>query len=394
MKKTKLIKTFGLISLVGMSTFGCTTINPNSSSSNDELSVSSSETTSYNEDEIIQGIYQNPCTVTRANSELKYSGEIADPSVVRGDDGYFYSFSTAYRVLRSEDACNWELYSENIIKWPSWGAEVSPYDNDYNLWAPDVVKVGDKWIYYYSLSGWDKPRGIGYAIADEIAGPYEDQGKLFSGDEMGIKNCIDPQTFVDDDGSVYMTVGSFQGLYMVELTDDGMGLKNGLEYQKANKTLIAGYDGNWDGATYEGSYIIKKDDYYYYFGSAGSCCVGKNSTYKVYVGRSKNIKGPYVDANNAKLTDSRVATTNGNLVLQKPMAMDGIVAGVGHNSILLDDFGDYWIYYHGYSKNDNFGTRHLFMDKLLWDEDGFPYVEGKRPSFDEEIDGPRFILDY
>jgi arabinan endo-1,5-alpha-L-arabinosidase len=61
--------------------------------------------------------------------------------------------------------------------------------------------------------------------------------------------------------------------------------------------LIAGEPGNqdWDGSTYEGSYIIKKDGYYYYFGSVGTCCEGKNSTYRVVVGRSESITGPYTD---------------------------------------------------------------------------------------------------
>ena len=80
------------------------------------------------------------------------------------------------------------------------------------------------------------------------------------------------------------------------------------------------------------------------------------------------------------------------------------MAGAGHNSILVDDAGDYWIYYHAYSTEDNYATRHLFMDKLAWDENGFPYVtytytndEGEektskvKPSFQIELDGPRFI---
>ena len=46
--------------------------------------------------------------------------------------------------------------------------------------------------------------------------------------------------------------------------------------------------------------------------------------------------------------------------------------------ILKDDAGDYWIYYHAYSSLDRYATRHLFMDKIEWDEDGFPYVEGKK----------------
>jgi GH43 family beta-xylosidase len=100
--------------------------------------------------------------------------------------------------------------------------------------------------------------------------------------------------------------------------------------------------------------------------------------------------------------------TYGEICLMASVANTS-VAGPGHNSILIDDAGDYWIYYHAYSEKDNHITRHLFMDKLAWDEDGFPYVsyfyendEGEvkeskyKPSFDIdgslEFDGPRFII--
>ena len=64
------------------------------------------------------------------------------------------------------------------------------------------------------------------------------------------------------------------------------------------------------------------------------------------------------------------------------------VKGPGHNSVLVDDAGNYWIYGHAYISTDNYATRHLMMDKLLWDKNGMPYVEGKNFSFNEELDGP------
>lgn len=40
---------------------------------------------------------------------------------------------------------------------------------------------------------------------------------------------------------------------------------------------------------------MKRDRYYYLFGSRGTYCEGENSADNMAVGRSKNIKGPYVD---------------------------------------------------------------------------------------------------
>ena len=156
------------ISLLTVSSCGST---PASSSTPSVPAPSSSEPVNY-----WCGSYQNPLFV-RNSAGNYYSSEIADPCVVRGDDGYIYAFATAGRVLRSEDGCDWEIYKENIIPRPSWGDK---YAERPIIWAPDVVKIDDQWIYYYSLSAWGGPCGIGYAIADDIAGPYTDQGVLFT----------------------------------------------------------------------------------------------------------------------------------------------------------------------------------------------------------------------
>ena len=383
--KTNLVKFLALAVL--MCSAGCSTAT-SSNTSSVKPTPSSSSTKIEDPKSYWFETYTNPTSVVNASGQ-PYKVEIADPSVVRGDNGYLYCVSTDRRFLRSEDGCNWEVISESIIDNPSWGKEYS--SKGYNLWAPDLIKIGDKWIYYYSLSGWGSPIGIGYATADDIEGPYTDQGKLFTGDEMGVLNCIDPQPFVDVDGTVYMTVGSFQGLWLVELTKDGMGLEGGIEYQKENKVLIAGKVGGWDGSTYEGGYIMRKEDKYYYFGSAGTCCEGQNSTYRVYVGVADNVAGPYVDKKNRPLTMSGSGANYGNLVVWAGVNNQDYV-GPGHNSIFLDEAGDYWIYYHGFSKLDDFATRHIFMDKLLWDDKGYPYVENYKPTFQETKPGPRFII--
>lgn len=343
--------------------------------------------------EYTSSTYSNPVLVT-TDSGTTYNGEVADPSVVRDlETGEFYSFSTNRVILHSEDGCMWQVYAQGdkVIDFPTWGEEVQP-GKTVGMWAPDVQKIGNTWYYFYSLSGWGSCCGVGYGTSDNIAGPYVDQGKLFSYKEIGIENAIDPNVIVEEEtGDIYMTVGSFQGDYLVQLVqndDQTISLFGGVEHQEKNKILIGGKPSGWDGSQYEGGYIIKREGYYYYFGSSGTCCEGKKSTYRVLVGKSKDIKGPYLDQNNFPLTASGSGTTKGRMVLWAGVDNEN-VAGPGHNSVIKDDAGDYWIYYHAFSSKDSFGTRHLFMDKLLWDEKGFPYINTTKPSFDEELDGPR-----
>ena len=344
-----------------------------------------------NYDDYWNSSYTNPVSILNEGKIFK-SG-VADPSVVRDDDGLFYCFGTGGIMLQSEDACNWNVFKTNVIARPTWGDNY--YSNKIpNIWAPDVIKIKDTWFYFYSLSAWDGPCGIGYATAEEITGPYTDQGRLFDSGEVpnseysiGVNNSIDPQVFIDDDEKVYMVFGSFRGIYIVQLNDDGIGCYQGVDYQREHKVLIAGQPTAWDGAQYEGSYIFKRGKYYYYMGSTGSCCEGANSTYNVRVARSENVLGPYKDSEGFNIKLSSGTSTYGDIVVfSKGSNKD--VKGPGHNSVLMDDTGEYWIYAHAYLSTDNYATRHLMMDKLLWDENDMPYVENKAFSFGEELDGP------
>ena len=132
--------------------------------------------------------------------------------------------------------------------------------------------------------------------------------------------------------------------------------------------------------------MLVKDGIYYLFMSAGSCCEGENSTYNVQVYTATSALGPY--------TKSPVgdASWSGSILHQLPPGTvtsgSGPVTaiyGPGHSCVVQDDAGDYWLYYHGFLRRGVVqSTRILFMDKLLWTEDGYPYIEGYVPNLDEQ----------
>ena len=334
------------------------------------------------------GTYTNPMFVQNTSGNY-YSAEIADPCVVRDEKGEFWSFSTCRRVLHSVDGCEWEKYSEAIIQKPKWGdAHFAAAGKTHaELWAPDVVKIKDKWIYYYSISDFGYAAGIGYAVADEIGGPYTDMGRLFwsedtgEAESVGVEDSIDQQIIFGDDGNIYMVLGSFSNIYMIQLTDDGMGLYNGVQYQREHKIKIASN-------RFEGSWIFKRGDYWYFMGSGGTCCSGKDSTYRVRVGKSKSLFGPYLDSDGKRM-DAH-GEENGDLVVWAKKSNENTLAP-GHNSVIMDDAGDFWWYGHCFYEYDNFGTRHLAMDKLEWDENDMPHVKGYELSYNEELPGPRLL---
>ena len=217
---------------------------------------------------------------------------LPDPTVIRADDGYFYLYATENirntPIYRSADLTDWKFVGTafNDQSRPKWNPKG-------NLWAPDINKIDRKYVLYYSKSEWggEWTCGIGVATADRPEGPFTDHGSLFISKEIGVQNSIDP-FFISDGGHNYLFWGSFRGIYGIELTADGLAVKPGAEKQRVAGTFM------------EGTYIHKRGGYYYLFGSAGTCCEGEKSTYRVTVGRSKNLFGPYVDKQGRPLTEN------------------------------------------------------------------------------------------
>lgn len=197
-----------------------------------------------------KNVYRNPV--------INYS--LPDPSVIEGGDGYFYLYAT-------EDIRNLPIHrSKNLVDWEYVGTAFTDrtrpdFEQNGGLWAPDINKIGDKYVLYYSMSVWggEWTCGIGCAVADKPEGPFTDLGKMFRSNEINVQNSIDP-FYIEEEGKKYLFWGSFRGIYAIELSDDGLSLKEGATPQQVA------------GTAYEGTYIHKKDGHYYFFASIGSCC--------------------------------------------------------------------------------------------------------------------------
>jgi arabinan endo-1,5-alpha-L-arabinosidase len=299
-----------------------------------------------------KNVYHNPV--------INYS--LPDPSVIRGEDGYFYLYAT-------ENIRNLPIHrSKNLVDWEYVGTaftnDTRPnFEPKGGLWAPDINKIGDKYVLYYSMSVWggEWTCGIGCATADKPEGPFKDHGKMFRSNEINVQNSIDP-FYMEDGGKKYLFWGSFRGIYGIELSDDGLSIKKGAKLRQVA------------GTAYEGTYIHKKDGYYYFFASIGTCCEGLKSTYTTVVGRSKKLFGPYVDKSGKKMLDN-----HHEVLIHKNDAF----VGTGHNSeIVTDKAGNDWMFYHAVSTK-NPGGRVLMMDKVNW-KDGWPSVTGNSPSIEAE----------
>ncbi|MCM3717742.1 family 43 glycosylhydrolase [Fictibacillus phosphorivorans] len=300
---------------------------------------------------------------------------LADPSMIKGKDGNYYAYGTEddwgdgkgakyIPIIKSSNLTDWKFVGDAFTEKgrPTW--------KQGGLWAPDIQRYNGKYYLYYSLSTWgDYDPGIGVATSDSPGGPFQDQGQVLRSSEIGVENSIDP-FFIEDNGIPYLFWGSFHGIYGVELSEDG--------------TKTEGEIFQIAGNAYEAPYMIKRDGYYYFFGSLGSCCEGRNSTYRVAAARSKSIKGPYVDKKGVDIlvSEGTPVITGGETYI-----------GPGHNAIVTDDKKKDWIIYHAIDKKqpklDNGATRRpLFIDPIVW-KDGWPRVKNGVPG--EEEQSPPFL---
>ena len=296
-------------------------------------------------------------TVTNRQPVIDMSAP--DPTVIRAEDGTFYLYAT-------EDMRNVPIFhSANLVDWKLVGTAFT--DNSRpkwlpkgGIWAPDIQRVGGKYHLYYAKSVWggEWDAGIGVAVSNNPAGPFVDRGCMFTSKQIDIQNCIDP-FYIEDGGKKYLFFGSFHGIYGVELTADGLHVKQGAKPREVAGTFM------------EATYIRRRGGYYYLFGSTGTCCEGARSTYRITIGRSKSLFGPYVDKAGQRLLDNHY-----NILLDK----DDSVLGPGHNAgLITDDAGNDYMFYHGFKASDPDAGRVVWLSRIVW-TDGWPSVMMEKDS--------------
>ncbi|HUJ42396.1 MAG TPA: arabinan endo-1,5-alpha-L-arabinosidase [Opitutaceae bacterium] len=299
---------------------------------------------------------------------------IHDPVMAKeGDTYYLFSTGPGITFYGSKDMKAWRRLGRIFPGEPSWARQVVPNFNGH-LWAPDIARHDGKYYLYYAVSAGGKiTSAIGVTInktlnPDSPNYKWEDQGMVLRSIlNRDLWNAIDPNIIVDGNGTPWMSFGSFwSGIKLVKLAPSWTALAEPQEwYSIAKRERSVLVDDRDPGpAEIEAPFIFKKGDYYYLFTSWGLCCRGKDSTYKMMIGRSKDVRGPYVDKEGHKLTEG-----GGSLLL----AGNPSWPGVGHNGTYTFDGKDY-IVFHAYETADN-GLQKLKIAELTWDADKWPVVD-------------------
>lgn len=291
---------------------------------------------------------------------------VHDPSIIREGDTY-YLFSSGRSMFHipircSKDLRNWAICGDVFSERPDWASRDVP--GVKNLWAPDISFFNGKYRLYYAVSTHGSNHSaIGLATNETLdpASPqyrWQDEGKIIHSRYYNDWNAIDPNIILDHDGQPWLAFGSgWDGIKLrrIEARTGRLSTDDTKMYSLAARLPAP------EGRPVEAPFIIRRGAFYYLFISFDRCCRGAESTYKIMVGRSQKVTGPYSDRMNTPMTRG-----GGTLLV----ASAGRWRGPGHNAVLQEDGGDK-IIYHAYDAEGG-GVEMLRIGSLVWDADGWP----------------------
>jgi len=318
-----------------------------------------------------------------ANSSLWGSYNLHDPTIIKYGE-YYYIFSTdvAYgdnlkcgvMFRKSKDLVHWYFLGwvfDGIPPIPLAFMQANQANyKQQSLWAPFIIKVGDKYRLYYSVPGNNglKLACIALATSNSPVGLWTDQGIVISCISSDNYNAIDPSVIIDSkNGKQWMTYGSYSaGIFIVELdAATGKILNDG----DKGKLLAcrAAYD-----AAIEGSEILYNPelDKYYLFVSYDWL----EDNYNVRVGRSDSPEGPYYDINGNSMTYG--GDNLPMITARYKFNYHSGWQGFGHCGLLRDSNNYYYV------SQARLGSNKYFMDlhvhRMVWSSTGWPAISPER----------------
>jgi beta-xylosidase len=231
-------------------------------------------------------------------------------------------------------------------------------------WAPEVMKVGAKYLLYYTANhrAQDK-QCLGVAVSDSPRGPFVDGSREPMVCQFDLGGSIDANPFRDRDGKLYLywkadgnRIGKRSRLWGALLTPDGMKLAG------APKDIGLTDEDAWEQRVIEAPTMIRVPDGYAMLYSGGY--FGWNddqrlSPYAMNWARCSGPLGPCKDAGPKPILNSYA----------KP-GKEGCLSGPGHQSVFRANGGTF-ISFHGWATTRGCrkgeGKRFLYVAPFGWE---------------------------
>jgi len=303
------------------------------------------------------GLYARCLLLAAAGAQLlQLSGDISpvhDPAIIKaGGAWYLYCTGPArpghIPIRCSTDLHSWTLCGRVFDTLPEWATREIP--GSRTAWAPDISVFRGTYRLYYAVSTFGhNDSAIGLATSKSPDSQWTDRGMVLRSHEGEDDwNAIDPNLATDAEGRQWLVFGSFWGGIKMRRIDAETGMLSRDDtrlYSLAQREAI------------EAPFLVRRDKYYYLFVSFDFCCRGVNSTYKIAVGRSREITGPYVDRAGKPMMEG------GGTLLETGTPR---WRGPGHEAVLLGSPDDLLVF-HAYDGTT--GRPTLQISTLVWEDD-------------------------
>lgn len=298
--------------------------------------------------------------------DWKLKGDLwAHDPVIAKEDSHWYVFHTGsgIQIKSSEDGVNWKQVGPIFTSLPEWTKEYVPEKDEDSIWAPDIYFHKGVYYIYYSMSTFGKNTSAIGLVTNTTLNPenpdyeWQDRGHVIHSTETDDFNAIDANIIFDEDGQPWLNFGSFwSGIKLIELDPETM-------KPAENAELLSISSRTEQPNTIEAPFIVYKDGYYYQFVSFDFCCRGIESTYKIVVGRAREITGPYFDKDGVSMMEG-----GGTLI----DAGDERWIGPGHCAVYFSGDSSLLVN-HAYDALKK-GKPTLQIRPLYWGKDGWPHI--------------------
>ena len=306
---------------------------------------------------------------------------VHDPVMAKeGDTYYIYATGMDIQQMTSKDRKTWTVLPQPVMTViPGWTTDSVPGFGSH-VWAPDVIQWHGRWWMAYSCSTFGKNgSAIGLLSSRSLAANlWKDEGCIVCSHDWKVDgegktsgdnwNAIDPNFVIDDKDNPWLVWGSFwDGIQLARL-DTTMHLATkpvtiARRYSPDDQNAAENPTSRFAGRNaIEAPFIFRHGDYYYLFVSWDYCCRGAKSNYRVAVGRSKQVSGPYLDRNGKDML------VGGGTIFLEGDKKEWEAAG--HCAVYTFDGEDVFIC-HGYSATHN-GAAMLIQRPISWTADGWP----------------------
>jgi beta-xylosidase len=291
-----------------------------------------------------------PAPASQLPFRLETGGPVPDPFCLRVDDGWYLTGTHHARDIPDR---RFNLYfSPDLRAWRDLGPVLVRPDyegsNKANYWAPEFIRHGDTYYFYYTSDSFGDPerRFVRVATSAKLTGPYVDAGV-----RLVAQPSIDghPYFVTPREGWLFYC-GNEGNPHVGQLLMDRFVSPTRLENKP--RKVFPDEKVPWE----EGAFIIPHLGAWYMFSSMGNW---RDGTYHVRVARAESVAGPWRRLMENGAPYKLIQTVEGQ-------------SGPGHNSAFRGPDGAWWICYHAWDPAKT--GRYPWVAPLSWDARGYPVV--------------------